>query len=87
MMICKDKIIDEKAEHDHLKQLIIPIIRKRSIWLFCQALNIRAELAIDLYAKNDNVVQTPVPKVSNSAVWSFCKKLVIKAKLEFPKKL
>ncbi|GBL78367.1 hypothetical protein AVEN_42887-1 [Araneus ventricosus] len=85
MMICKEKINDEKTEHKQLKQLIIPIVRKRSIWLFCQALKMRAELAIELDAKNDNIVQTPVPKVRNPAVLNFCKKLGIKAKLEFPK--
>ncbi|GBM99123.1 hypothetical protein AVEN_200797-1, partial [Araneus ventricosus] len=77
MMICKDQITAEKAEHNHLKQITIPIVRKRSIWLFCKALNMEAELAIDLDAKNDNIVQTPVPKVRNPAVLSICKKLGI----------
>ncbi|GBN83526.1 hypothetical protein AVEN_184319-1 [Araneus ventricosus] len=85
MMICKDQITGEKAEHKHLKQVTIPIVRKRSIWLFCKALNMEAELAVDLGAKNDNIVQTPVPKVRNPAVLSICKKLGIEAKLELPK--
>ncbi|GBO21299.1 hypothetical protein AVEN_251624-1 [Araneus ventricosus] len=85
MMICKDQITDGKAEHSHLKQGTIPIVRKRSIWLFCKALNMEAELAIDLDAKNDNIVQTPVPKVRNPEVLSICKKLGIKAKLELPR--
>ncbi|GBO33221.1 hypothetical protein AVEN_67819-1, partial [Araneus ventricosus] len=77
MMICTDQINDKKAEHDHLKQVTIPIVRKRSIWLFCKALSMEAELATDLYAKDDNIVQTPVPKVRNPAVLSICKKLGI----------
>ncbi|GBO26773.1 hypothetical protein AVEN_10894-1 [Araneus ventricosus] len=83
MMICKDQITGVKAEHNHLKQVAIPIVR--SIWLFCKALNMEAELEIDLDAKNDNIVQTQVPKVRNPAVLSICKKLGIKAKLEFPR--
>ncbi|GBN75793.1 hypothetical protein AVEN_150987-1 [Araneus ventricosus] len=85
MMICNNQISDEKAEHNHLKQVSIPIVRKRSIWLFCKALSMEAELAVDLDAKNDNNVQTPVPKVRNPAVLSICKKLGIKAKMEFPR--
>ncbi|GBM56924.1 hypothetical protein AVEN_168594-1 [Araneus ventricosus] len=85
MMICNIQISDEKAEHRHLKLLTIPIVRERSIWLFCKALNMEAELAIELDAKNDNIVQKPVPTVRNPAVLSICKKLGIKAKLEFPK--
>ncbi|GBO45904.1 hypothetical protein AVEN_41435-1 [Araneus ventricosus] len=85
MMMCKDEITDEKAEHDHMKQITIPIVRERSIWLFCKALNMEAELAIDLDAKNDNIEQTPVPNVRNPAVFSICKKLGLKAKLQFPK--
>ncbi|GBN60611.1 hypothetical protein AVEN_72909-1 [Araneus ventricosus] len=85
MMVCKDEITDEKPEHDLMKQPIIPIVRNPSVWLFCEALKIEAELANTLDAKKDNIVQTPVPTVRNPKVFSFCKKLGIKAKLEFPK--
>ncbi|GBM05283.1 hypothetical protein AVEN_46836-1 [Araneus ventricosus] len=85
MMVCKDEITDEKPEHDIMKQPIIPIVRNRSVWLLCEALNIKAELANTLEPKKDNIVQTPVPTVRNPKVWSFCKKVGIKTKLEFPK--
>ncbi|GBN48416.1 hypothetical protein AVEN_90109-1 [Araneus ventricosus] len=85
MMVCKDEITDEKPQHDIMKQPIIPIVRNRSVWLFCEALNLEAELANTLDAKKDSIVQTPVPTVRNPKVWSFCKKLGIKAKLQFPK--
>ncbi|GBN89472.1 hypothetical protein AVEN_14453-1 [Araneus ventricosus] len=68
-----------------MKQPIIPIVRNRSICLFCEALNIKAELANNLDVKKDNIVKTPVPTVRSPKVWSFCKKLGIKAKLEFSK--
>ncbi|GBN00840.1 hypothetical protein AVEN_51828-1 [Araneus ventricosus] len=85
MTVCKDEMTDEKPEHDLIKQTIIPIVRNSSIWLFCEALNIKAELANTVDAKKDNIVQTPVPTVRNPKIWSFCKKLGIRAKLEFPK--
>ncbi|GBM95616.1 hypothetical protein AVEN_1709-1 [Araneus ventricosus] len=68
MMVCKDEIFDEKSEHDLMKQPIIPIVRNRSVWLFCEALNIEAELANNLDAKKNNIVQTPVPTVRNQKV-------------------
>ncbi|GBN48421.1 hypothetical protein AVEN_90112-1 [Araneus ventricosus] len=85
MMVCKDEITDETSETDLVEQPIIPIVRNRSVWLFCETLNMKAELANNLDAKKDSIVQTPVPTVRNPKVWSFCKKLGIKAKLQFPK--
>ncbi|GBN63382.1 hypothetical protein AVEN_2705-1 [Araneus ventricosus] len=71
IMGCKDEITDEKPEHDLMKQTIIPIVRNRSIWLFCEALNIKAELANTLYNIVLLSIQTPVPTVRNPEVWSF----------------
>ncbi|GBN88729.1 hypothetical protein AVEN_157460-1 [Araneus ventricosus] len=85
IMVCKDEITDEKPKHDLMKQPITPIVRNRSIWLFCESLNIKAELANTLDAKKESIVQTPVPTVRSPKVWSFCKRLGTKAKLEFPK--
>ncbi|GBN95830.1 hypothetical protein AVEN_274792-1 [Araneus ventricosus] len=68
MMVCKDEITDETPEHDLMKQPIIPIVRNRSVWLFCEALKIEAELANNLDSKKDNIVQTPVPTVRNTKV-------------------
>ncbi|GBN04927.1 hypothetical protein AVEN_182240-1 [Araneus ventricosus] len=74
IVVCNDEITDEKPEHDLMKQTIIPIVHNRSIWLFCEALNIKAELASTLDAKKVNIVQIPVNTVRNPEVWSFCKR-------------
>ncbi|GBM06980.1 hypothetical protein AVEN_239680-1 [Araneus ventricosus] len=75
LMLYKDEIIDEKSEHDLGKQTIIPIVRNPLIWLFCQAMNMKAELANTLNAKTENIVQTPVPTVRNPKLWISAKNL------------
>ncbi|KAF8786938.1 hypothetical protein HNY73_008584 [Argiope bruennichi] len=82
MLVCKSA--DDKLELNVIEKSTIPIVYDRSIWLFCQALGIKAKLANSLDNGIGSFIQTPAPLVRSTKVWSLCNSLGIKAKLQFP---
>ncbi|KAF8770452.1 Neprilysin-11 like protein [Argiope bruennichi] len=84
MLVFKIEIADDKVEENVIEKPVIPTVYDRSVWLFCQALGIKAKLANSFDNGIGSFIQTPAPLVRSTKVWSLCKSLGIKAKLQFP---
>ncbi|GIY16164.1 hypothetical protein CDAR_237251 [Caerostris darwini] len=61
----------------------VPIVYSKNVWMFCEALGVKAKLAssVDNTVKNVTDEKRVVPTVKCKEIFMFCEALGIKAKL------